>query len=423
MTKHNALTVKAIEALTRPGRHADGGNLYLSISPSGTKAWTFIYRFNGKTREAGLGRYPDVSLKEARARAAEGRAMLSAKPKADPLTVWKAGRAARRTPTFGEAAEAYIAAHEGKWRSDVHLRQWRTTLSLDPPKRRRPGSEFCQALLDVKVDEIATEDVVAVLRPLWRRTPETASRVRNRIELVLASAQALGHIPADKANVARWRGHLDKLLPGRREIDRGHHEAIPYADAPAFMAALRARRRNEAGAIDLVVYAFELMVLTATRTGEALGARWEEFDLDAKGGPVWRIPATRMKTGRPFEVPLSDGAMAVLVEMLAIRCDALVFSRGYPNARLGRQAFIRLLKQMKAPTTAHGFRATARSWMADNGVDFEVAEQCLAHSVGNKVTQAYHRTTMLERRRSAMQAWDDFLSDRSAEVIDLKRRA
>jgi integrase len=422
MTKHNALTVKAIEALTAPGRHADGGNLYLSISPSGTRAWTFIYRIDGRTREAGLGKYPNVGLKEARGRAAEGRTMLNAKPRVDPLTVWRNEKTAKGVPTFREAAEDYVAAHEGNWRSEIHRQQWRTTLSLDPSKTRRPGREFCKALLEIRVDAIDVNHVLAVLRPLWKRVPETASRVRNRIELVLAASQALGHIGADRANPARWRGHLDKLLPGRKEIDRGHHEALPYAEGPAFMAALRARRCDEDGAIDLPVYALEFAILTATRTGEALGARWQEFELEAKGGPVWRIPKERMKSGRGFEVPLSGGAVAILNAMLAIRTDDLVFSRGEPNARLGRQAFIRVLQRMRVSATAHGIaRSTFRDWAGDEtSFPRDVCEMALGHKVGDKTEAAYRRQDALEKRRALMAQWDDFLaSDPAGNVIPL----
>jgi integrase len=414
------LTVKQIDALKSPGRYSDGGNLYISVSETGTKAWTFVFRFHARTREAGLGRYPDVSLKAARDKAAEGRAMLNQKPKVDPLAAWQAEAKARNKPTFKEAAEAFVDARQSRWRNDVHRSQWRTTLALDVPRNPRlKGREFCKSLLALPVDEITTDDILKVLRPVWSRTPETGTRIRNRIELVLSAAQAEGHIPGDRLNPARWRGHLDRLLPPRQAIDRGNHRALDYELAPAFMTALRARRIGKDGSISVGAYAFEFCILTATRTNETLGARWSEIDLSKQ---LWRLPKERMKAGRAFEVPLSNGALAILAEMLEIRCDDLIFSRG-DNWRLGDQTFIKLLRSMKAETTAHGWRSTFRDW-AGNETSFphDVCEHALAHQVGGKVERAYRRQSALEKRRDLMAAWDRYLAGSpSADVIDLKR--
>jgi integrase len=411
------LTVTGINALTAPGRHSDGANLYLSVSPANTKSWTFVYRFHSRTREAGLGKYPDVSLKEARDKAAQGRALLNAKPKIDPLTVWQAEAKAQCKPTFEEAARAYIAAHEDSWRSEVHRGQWLITLGLERPRKGKV--EFGKPLLNLKVDEIGAQDVLRVLKPVWKRAPETASRMRGRIERVLAAAQAEGHIPADRLNPARWRGHLDTLLPGRKAIDRGHHEAMAYEEAPAFVARLRERRRDEDGNINLGAFAFELLVLTATRTSEVLGARWEEIDFDKR---LWTIPKERMKGGRAFEIPLADGAMAILAETLAIRSDDLVFSRGEPYARLGPATFIRLLRAMRVAATAHGYRSAFRDW-AGNETSFprDICEMALAHSVGDRTERAYRRQSALAKRRDLMAAWDRYLAGpASAGVIEMR---
>jgi integrase len=306
----NRLSARTVETLSKPGRHADGGGLYLSISGGGRRRWVFMYVRNGKQREAGLGSAAKggVTLKAAREKAAEGRAMLAAG--LEPIPAWNK-LASEEVPTFGAAADAFLETHQGGWRNDKHKAQWGMTLT-----------RYCSPIRETLVDAMDTEAVLSVLKPLWARAPETASRLRGRIEAVLDAARARGHIARNEANPARWRGHLDKLLPKRPKLTRGHHAAMPYPDVPAFVVTLRERPAIAAKAL-------ELCILTATRSGEVLAARWDEIDFEAK---VWTVPAERTKAARPHTVPLSERVIAILREMEAGRSSDYVF----PGQRPGR---------------------------------------------------------------------------------------
>jgi integrase len=259
------------------------------------------------------------------------------------------------------------------------------------------------------VDEVKTADVLRVLKPVWTRAPEIASRLRGRMERVLAAAQALGHIDPDRANPARWRGHLDHLLPNPDKIgERGHHAAMPYADVPGFVARLRAISGSPAKALTLAI-------LCASRSSEVFGMQWDEVSFDAK---LWTVPAERMRPtsqGKKVEhaVPLSDAALDLLRSQAAARRpkQSHVFPGAKPGRPLSNMALAMTMRRLDAGEyTVHGFRSAFRDWAADHGVDFDVAEQCLAHSIGNSVTRAYLRTTMLARRRPAMQAWATFVA-------------
>jgi integrase len=381
-----------------------------------------MYTWRGKQREAGLGRAPEkkaqdkkiadtkakgteakdaVSLKAARDKAAEGRAFLKAG--LDPIAEWNKPDP-EAAPTFGEAADEFLAAHKSGWRNDKHKAQWTMTLTT-----------YCEAIRKTPVDEIDTEAVLSVLKPLWTRAAETASRLRGRIEAVLDAARALGHIEEGKANPARWRGHLDKLLPKRATLTRGHHAAMPYADLPVFIAELRRRPATAARAL-------EFCVLTAARSGEALAARWDEFDLDGK---IWTVPPSRTKAAREHRIPMSDRALAIVREMEAARSGDYVF----PGQRAGRplsgMAFEMLLRRMESPFTAHGFRSSFRDW-AGNETTFprELAEHALAHVIGDKAEQAYRRSDALARRREFMDAWARHCETAAGEnVLTFKRPA
>ena len=281
--KINRLNARAAATITKHGRHADGGGLYLSISPNGGRRWVFLYRWHGKPTEIGLGSARDVTLARARELAAQARARLA--ESINPKDV----RRPLGGSTFGECADRLIEAMRPSWRNSKHAAQWEMTLrSYAGPLRRLP------------VDTITTEDVLSVLKPLWIEKPETASRLRGRIERVLDAAKAQGLRTGE--NPARWRGHLDQLLPKRQRLTRGHHAAMNYAEVPTFMGDLRARQATAA-------LALEFTVLTAARSGEVLRARWEEFDLDRA---VWTIPANRMKAGREHRVPLSKRALKIV---------------------------------------------------------------------------------------------------------------
>ncbi len=320
---------------------------------------------------------------------------------ADPIAKWNKPDA-KQVPTFGEAADEFLAAQKGGWRNDKHKAQWTMTLTT-----------YCAPIRATSVDAIDTEAVLSVLKPLWTRAPETASRLRGRIEAVLDAAKARGFIDRNEANPARWRGHLDKLLPKRAKLTRGHHAAMPYADVPAFLAGLRERPATAARAL-------EFTILTATRSGEALSARWDEIDLTGK---VWTIPAVRTKAAREHRVPLSDRAVAILTELDKGRTGDHIFPGQRPGQPLSGMAFEMLLRRIGSPFTAHGFRSSFRDW-AGNETHFprEVAEHALAHVIGDKAEQAYRRSDALTRRREMMDAWARHCEGAAGENVLAFRR-
>ena len=325
--------------------------------------------------------------------------------KTDPLADRRAAKAAAAaktdTPTFGGCADAYLASHEAGWRNPKHRDQWRMTLT-----------EYCAAIRDTPVDQVDAKAVLKVLKPLWTKTPETASRLRGRIEAVLASAQVAGHINPDRPNPARWKGWLAQMLPNPKKVGgpRGHHAAMPYLGLPTFMAKL-----GETPGVAAKALAFT--VLTAARSGEVLNATWDEINFtDA----IWSVPASRMKAQKPHAVPLSDAAVAILHAQEAVRGkNPYVFPGARPRQPLSIMAMTMAMRRLAAGEfTVHGMRSAARSWMADNGVEFELAEACLAHAVGSAVVAAYQRSSMLARRRPVMQAWASFLTgETDAKVV------
>ena len=393
------LTARGVDSLARrKGRYGDGDGLFLRVLDPGRRVyWVYRYRANGRERETSLGAYPTVTLADARAKHIDMRKLV--KDKVDPVGDRRKAMVAPPSgkPTFGQCADAYIRAHESGWRSAKHARQWSSTLTT-----------HAASIRDVAVDQVDANAVRRLLEPIWNRTPETASRLRARIEAVLASAQVAGHIDADKPNPARWKGWLDHMLPNPRRLgERGHHAAMPYADVPEFVARL--------GGIDsAAARALRLTILCATRSGETLGARWDEISFETR---VWSIEGKRMKMGRPFDIPLSDQALAILKTQHEARGRNEFIFPGRPMRPLGGMAMSMLLRRLRVDATVHGFRSSARSWMADNAVPFELAEACLAHTVGNAVVQAYQRSSMLERRRPIMSAWASFLSGEADDNV------
>jgi integrase len=372
----SALAVKS----AGPGRHADGGSLYLVVTPT-SRRWLYRYRDGGHVRDMALGDATVLSLKDARdlRDAARRQLALGANPRA----------AKAQGITFGEVANEVVALKTRDLRNRKAADQWTMTLrDYAAPLRSKP------------VAEITTQDILAVLRPLWSRVPETASRLRGRIERVIDHARAHGHIPADAANPARWRGHLELLLGMRRRLTRGNHAAMAYDDAPAFMQWLRGKRGASARAL-------EFTILTAARTGETIGALKAEIDLDAA---VWTIPAERMKAKRDHRVPLSAAAVAIAKAQMATPGGYL-----FPGMRgwaLSNMAMAELLKHRAPPAiaTVHGFRATFKSW-AEDKTDHarEIIEAALAHTIGDKAEQAYRRSDALDKRRALMGEWSAFL--------------
>lgn len=378
------LSVKAL----RPGIHADGGNLYLQVTQSLARSWIFRFSFAGKRHEMGLGGYPAVSLKDARAKAADCRRTLAAGR--NPL---QERRSNKGGITFEEAASRYLAAHEASWKNAKHRQQWRNTLD----------AYALPAIGALPVATIDTRDITGILEPLWLEKTETASRLRGRIEAVLDWATANGYRQGE--NPARWRGHLDKLLPARSKGQRvRHHPAMAYAELPAFYARLQAQE-------GLGALALRFAILTAARTGEVIGARWQEID-----GSTWSVPAERMKAGRPHRVPLSDEALAVLeaVRPLASAPEAFVFL-GVKGKGLSNAAMAAVLKRMGvAGITVHGFRSAFRDWAGETtAYPREVCEAALAHVNADRVEAAYMRSDLFERRRALMADWAGFCTGRN----------
>jgi len=375
------LTARKVET-AKPGKHGDGAGLQLAVASTGARKWVLRYMAAGKAHEMGLGSYPEVSLAEAREKALAGRRL--ARSGVDPIAE---GRKDRGIPTFGELADEIAQQLAEGFRNEKHKAQWKMTLTVyAEPLRAKP------------VDKIETTDILAVLRPIWQTKPETASRVRGRVERVLNAAKAKGYRTGE--NPAAWRGHLENLLPKQSSLSRGHHAAIPYKELPAFVASLR--KRDAVAAL-----ALEFSILTAARSGEVLGARWGEVDLAAK---VWTIPAERMKAAREHRVPLNGRAIEIVKGMGEAKVSEFLF----PGQRSGRplsvMALEMVLRRMSVEnTTVHGFRSAFRDW-AGNETHFprELAEHALAHVIGDKAEQAYRRSDALEKRRALMAAWAHF---------------
>jgi integrase len=395
----NRLSPRSVATETRFGRHADGGGLYLVVDKSGAKRWVFLFRWLKKLKEMGLGGVTAVPLAKAREQAAACRAQLAAG--INPIVARRSAKA--ESPTFGAFADAFIATKEAEWRNAKHQYQWRMTLST-----------YAKPLRAKFVSEITTLDVLATLKPLWTTKSETASRLRGRIEAVLDAARAAGHRTAE--NPARWRGHLDKLLPRPRKLARGHHAAMPYVELPAFITRMREREAVAARALEFVI-------LTAARSGEVLGMIWAELDLEAK---LWVVPETRMKAGREHRVPLSDQALKVIERLPALNqgdnSEAYVFPGHRKGRPLSNTAMEMLLRRMELNITTHGFRSSFRDWAGDRThFPREVAEAALAHTVGDETERAYRRGDALAKRRELMDAWAQYCDgEQEAQVVPLK---
>ena len=391
------LTPLAVNKISKPGWTGDGGGLWLQVSKEGTKSWVFRYTIKGKQFVMGLGALHTVGLVEARAKAHEYRQMLheGKNPQNERAAATAAALAAAeqeraRAMTFDQCAAAYIEAMRGEWKNAKHVSQWQNTLATY-------ASPIIGAL---PVGDIDTGLVVKVLQPIWSTKTETATRVRQRIEKVLDWAKTSRYRTGE--NPALWRGNLENLLPKPGKIRKvAHHEALPWQETVAFMADLRTRRGTAARAL-------EFAILTAARSGEARGARWDEIR-----GDVWTLPAERMKAGREHTVPLSTAALALLEGLP--RTGALVFpggktKRGKKDPQLSAEALTAVLTRMgRDNLTVHGFRSTFRDWCAESqSFPREVAEHALAHSLPDKVEAAYQRATLIEKRTRLMQAWSDY---------------
>jgi len=400
------LTDKEVKKLAgKPGKHRIAPGFFLRTRDSGAAFWVFIYRTpkTRKTREAGLGSYPTISLEEARLQAASMRLHLK-RDGIDPLAARDAVTAKRKGKgQFARLALDYVESKRSGWRNAKHADQWVSTLE----------TYAFPIIGTMDVADIDTEHVLRVLQPIWTAKHETATRLRQRIEAVLDAATVLK--ARSGQNPARWKSHLDKLLPTIKKVTRTkNHPALPWRDCPDFFSMLASRDAVSARAL-------EFTILTACRTGEVIAAKWSEFDFEQL---VWTIPATRMKAGLEHRVPLSSQALTLLQALPRLEGSDHVF----PGLRAGlsNMAMLKLLKSLSPGITVHGFRSTFRDWVSDaTSYSGEIAEKALAHTIRDSTEAAYRRGDLLERRRELMQAWADFLdtTKQAGNVVPLRRKA
>ena len=379
-----ALTAVYVRQVTKPGRHADGNGLYLVVEPSGAKRWVLRTMVHRRRRDIGLGSARIVSLADAREQAMLFR--KTARTGGDPIVEHRRLRSV--VPTFEEAARRVHAEHSPAWRNPKHAAQWLSTLEryVFPALGQRP------------VDQVEPADVLRTLTPIWLTKPETARRVRQRIRAVFDWAKGAGHRSGDNPVDG-----LNRVLP--RQTDQPQHfAAMSYGDVSAFVCALR-----ESGVDEVTKLAFELLILSAVRTGEVLGARWEEFDMNSA---VWTIPAARTKTRRPHRVPLAPRAIEIFRRARQLSTsDELVFP-GRSNRRpLSNMTLLKVLRSMGIGVTVHGFRSAFRDWAAEStNFSREACEMALAHAIESDVEAAYRRGDLMEKRRELMNAWAAFLA-------------
>lgn len=393
------LTALKVTRETKPGLYCDGGGLYLQVSGEGgcRKSWVFCFRFGGRDRAMGLGSLKTFGLADARERALECRRKVH--DGIDPIEERRAKKTAAvlanaKTVTFKQCAEKYIAAHKPAWRNAKHAAQWSSTLKTyaDP------------VIGNLSVRSIDTSLVIKILEPIWSTKAETAGRVRGRIEVILDWATVRGYRTGE--NPARWRGHLDKLLPPRSKVRRiKHHAALPYGEMFDFMTKLRKQDGVAARAL-------EFLILTAARTGEVIGARYDEII-----GAVWIVPGDRMKVGREHRIPLSNPALAVVSKMKREFGGEYIFPGGDQKKPLSNMAMLALLDRMKRDDlTAHGFRSTFRDWASEyTNHPPDVVEMALAHTINNKVEAAYRRGDLFNKRMALMSDWAEFCGQKSAQ--------
>ena len=403
------LSTAKVRSVRKPGIYGDGHGLWLHVGPTGSKSWLFRYMRNGRAREMGLGSVHDIGLGDARERARDARRMLL--DGIDPLHARAAKRAreaaeAASAITFRDCAEKYIATNKAGWRNAKHSAQWMATLA----------TYAYPTIGKLAVGAIETGHITRVLEPIWSTKPETAGRVRGRIEAILDYAAT--HRWRTGENPARWKGHLENVLPKRSKIRAVvHHAALPWREISAFMATVAKQE-------GVSVLALRFAILTAARTSETLGARWSEIDTRQA---LWTVPHSRMKVGKEHRVPLSDSALAVLRETAKLRVDdgdGYIFPGMQDGKPLSNMALLMTLRRMgRDDLTAHGFRSTFRDWAAETGKADDISEAALAHAVGDKTVAAYQRGDLLDRRRNLMDQWAAFCTGTDGQVIALRRGA
>ena len=374
-----------VRKLKKPGRYTDGETLYLKVSPSGNKSWIQRLIIRGRRHDLGLGRYPLVSLADAREKARENRAL--ARSSGDPMAVKREEKLLKSLPTFEELARQHIAENLRSWRNVKHRAQWLSTLR----------TYAFPTIGSLKVKEITRIHVKKVLDPIWTSKPETARRVRQRIRSVMDRAVALEYIDYNPSGDA-----INGALAKQRRI-RNHHRALPYGDLPE---ALQSVRESTAG--PSVKLAFETLALTACRSGEVRGMNWDEVDLEEA---TWTVPGERMKAGRLHRVPLSHRAMAILEEARDLGDGSgIVFPAPRDGGVLSNMAFTQPLRRLELDFVPHGLRSSFRDWAAEQtNAPHAVVERALAHTVGNATEAAYFRSDLYELRRELMDKWSAFL--------------
>jgi integrase len=413
------LSARRVETIKAPGWHGDGGGLWLRIDNSGSRKWVFAWERSKRRREMGLGAASEITLATARELAAEARALLAQGH--DPIEERRAKELEQEAPaatddavdeipgalTFGQFADTYIDAHEDGWKNPKHRQQWRNTIKM-----------HARSLLAIPVNVITVDDVVAVLRPIWRSTPETAGRLRGRIENILDAAKASKHIASPWENPARWRGNLIHLLPRpKKKSQVRHHPAMPFEDLPNFIVRLRQRPA-------LAARALEFTILCATRTNETLRMTWSEINFD---DAVWNVVADRMKMGVEHRIPLPARAIEILREIAkGSNCDpsAFVFEGQKMGKSLSQMSMTMVLRRMKlGHYTVHGMRSAFRDYMGDMTNHPEsIVEQALAHQIGDETTRAYRRGDAFLKRRALMKDWENYLDSTSVKTKDIKDR-
>lgn len=390
----NRLSAKTVVFKKRPGLYCDGGGLYLQVTPSGGKTWIFRFRspLTLKLRDMGLGPLHSIGLPEAREKAAAQRtALLDGLDPIEAREVENRRKALEeaKAVTFTHCAASYVESHKAGWRNPKHAEQWTNTLEI-----------YAEPVIGpLPIQDVDTGLVLKILEPIWSKKPETASRLRGRIENILDWAKARGYRSGE--NPARWRGHLNQLLPALAKKSRViHHEAMPFSEVYGFVAKLRASSGASARCL-------EFTILTAARTSEAINARPQEIDLAAA---TWTIPASRMKALKEHRVPLSPRAIEIVQELMDLKGEYL-FSGPRTGKPLSNMAMLNLLDRMNVHVTVHGFRSTFRDWAAERtAFPHEVCEMALAHTIQNAAEAAYRRGDLFEKRGKLMEAWADFVN-------------
>ncbi len=379
----NKLTVTKVRSITKAGRHSDGGGLFLKVRKSGSKAWVFKYKKGGKLTELGLGAVHTISLAEVRVVAREMRKRVDS-----GLPAIETVKQEDQVPSFLEVVNLVLESKDSLWTNDKTRVQWHMTLK-----------KYAKPLHHYKIDEVTTPDVLKVLKPLWLSKNETASRLRGRIEAVMDYAKAMGWRSGE--NPALWRGNLNLLLPAYSKTKNvKHHAALAVDDIPVFMTDLRAREA-------MVARLLEFIILTASRSGEARFATWDEIDFDKS---LWTLSAERMKMSKAHVVPLSRSAINLLTNLEKYRSDKYIFIHPHTTNVFSINATRALLQRMRNERlTTHGFRSTFRDWAGDRTLhQRETIEAALAHSIKDRAEAAYRRSTAIEKRRILMQDWDDY---------------